>query len=73
MERNCAVDTDMLWNIRKGIGEHFEVEITSHGLRNFSCVDEKLSDVDCDLCEGTQRELWDSVETLSSGFEQLRR
>lgn len=50
---DCALDTDILWNIRKGIGEHFQVEITSQGLRNFICVDKKLSDVGCDLCEGS--------------------
>lgn len=39
LELNCA-----FMDYRKGTGEHFEVEIISHGLRNINCVDKKLSD-----------------------------
>lgn len=39
---NCALDRLAFFffflNIRKGVGEHFKVEITSHGLRNANCV-----------------------------------
>lgn len=73
MELNCALDVDILWTIRKGIGEHFEVEIISHGLRNVNCVDKKLSNAGGVTSvwgdpEDSVDDLWDSIETLSTGL-----